>query len=373
MGSRLALLAALLGTAICPALQADGKFYHVDEDVPAGVPYQRAFIIEEDTGETLILQSRYDAGKTGVAGAVGWVVPLPEVPELASMPADTAHAMFSHLAFHTGPHVVTCGEYIWATLGVLLVAIGGLLVVRHHGGAGVALGICGLLILFVLVGSASLGSAGSDGVEVVSEESVGVYDAQVVRASAPEDLIAWLRENGLAYEEADREAFQGYIDRGWRFVVAKVAPDADTADAAYDGLAAPLIMRFETDRLVYPLVLTSLAGGETEVLLYTFSRHRLTCDDRMDLAVAQERDDLWTMFTWPEGGHLSSAHVDPPTFFPEVDTSVYRDEMRNAEGPFKPRYLCKFRGTLKPKQMRTDLYFENAEVDENYREHVWRW
>lgn len=37
---------------------ADGKFY-IHENIPADIPYQRAFIIFHENTETMILQSKY--------------------------------------------------------------------------------------------------------------------------------------------------------------------------------------------------------------------------------------------------------------------------------------------------------------------------
>ena len=64
------------------AALADGKFYS-QEKVPPGLPYQRAFIAHDGARELLILQSKFE----GEAEDFGWVVPLPAVPELASMNA----------------------------------------------------------------------------------------------------------------------------------------------------------------------------------------------------------------------------------------------------------------------------------------------
>jgi hypothetical protein len=83
---------------------ADGKFF-VREKVPAGVPYQRAFLLFHEGRETLVLQSKYDLGKSAAVDSLGWVVPVPAVPEIASAHPDTARHCFLMAAWSTQPNL----------------------------------------------------------------------------------------------------------------------------------------------------------------------------------------------------------------------------------------------------------------------------
>jgi hypothetical protein len=97
----LALLALLAGSM--PVL-ADGKFYWA-EPVPPEVPYQRALLLLDGEQETLILQSKYRVASSAAADSFGWVVPLPPLPELASMDADAAQRLFFYLARLSDPKI----------------------------------------------------------------------------------------------------------------------------------------------------------------------------------------------------------------------------------------------------------------------------
>lgn len=60
---------------------ADGKMYM--EKVLPDIPYQRAIIMFDGGEQTMVLQSKYSE-PTSTASDMGWVIPLPSVPELAS-------------------------------------------------------------------------------------------------------------------------------------------------------------------------------------------------------------------------------------------------------------------------------------------------
>ena len=96
------LILLLLTTTTC--LFADGKMYWKLETVNPEIPCQRALILHKDNTETLFLQSKYSIPETDEELTdLGWVVPLPSVPELASMDAYDASDKFLSLNFYSRP------------------------------------------------------------------------------------------------------------------------------------------------------------------------------------------------------------------------------------------------------------------------------
>ncbi len=154
----------------------------------------------------------------------------------------------------------------------------------------------------------------------------------------------------------DARAFPDHVERDWCFVVAEIgssetSPDGGVVSA---GLAAPLIMRFKTDAVVYPLVLTSLRDRETQVLIYTFGKHRLACDDRMEI--------LWA----------GKPAIGPHSLFgPHQGTELGVESFFRGKGR-AINYLCAFQGTLTPEQMREDFHFERASNDTPHRKQILR-
>ena len=163
-------------------------------------------------------------------------------------------------------------------------------------------------------------------------------------------ILGWLTENGFGFNDNDMQVFKDYVVRGWCFVVAKVEPDQESQyhKIVSDGMVAPIILKFETETAVYPLTLTSTVGSETEILLYTFSENKLTCDGRLTLQYASKKKSTYFMVDL-----LSSAEPETSNLFEDIPEFMY---------------LCKFKKKLKPEEMKTDLEFEFAQDNEPYKE-----
>jgi len=346
---------------------ADGKFFIQVDTVPANVPYQRAFLIFDEGTETLVVQSKYELPESGATDALAWVVPVPSVPELASMDAEVARDFFFMASLSTRPRVRYYSSFLTLALLVLFfvcavatalhaidcyTAKEPLAQKRHRRAFRNAALLTVLLFLVLSTQTFSLGTT-RGGLEVVKSEQVGIYDVTVIRGDSAEAVQDWLRDNGFAFDGKDKATFADYVARGWCFVAAKVSPDAEAEEGqiAAEGMAAPLVLTFATDRPVYPLALTATAGPETEILIYTLTANKLTRGDRLTLRHARKQDS-------PLELHVSTG---PDTHGP-------------MEGlPIKPMMLCKFRGTMTAAQMAEDLVFEPAPDNATYRETIWVW
>ncbi|MCC6697227.1 MAG: DUF2330 domain-containing protein [Candidatus Hydrogenedentes bacterium] len=362
--------------AVAFALQAlaDGKMYGM-EKVPPEIPYQRALILFKDGIETLILQSKYEISPANSVASLGWVIPVPAPPEVASMDPMNADSMFWRLGLRTAPRVTLIKPMIFAAL--------------HYAAAGVAFFAFWLYILtfirrsseqlmgrrrkrarflrisivawlvcfFLFVFAPALHRGrGTEGVDVISEQHVGIYDIRIVRSSNSGDLIEWLNLHEFKFGESDKAAFDTYISNDWCFVAANIKPDEDQEEIeiASDGLAAPLVLRFPHNNPVYPLMLTGTGGFDTEVLLYLASDGKMQCDGRLMLHYARPSTSSMQPFynTKWEGLH-------PEGFFKPGDMDL--------------PYLCKFKGTLTPAQMSQDIVFTPAVDKSDYREHIVKW
>jgi len=357
------VLGVVLGASTA---MADGKMYS-RETVPPEIPYQRALILFRDGTQTMILQSQYRAPNGTIEPSMGWVVPVPAVPQLGSMPADDASRLFSQLGRWTSPRATRLREYAMLAwwVGTVAVTIVALALRLGPWAARVAerrvawdrmamLGIAGCMFSLLLL--PTLGHArGLSSVEVVVEQKVGVYDVQVVRSSDSGGLVEWLNGHAFRFTGADRAAFDSYLARGWCFVVARMDPRADTdaREVVSSGLAAPLIMRFATPRAVYPLALTATGGHDTEVLIYVASQHKMRVNGDLELRHA---------------GYLEGERM-----YDTLRTAIPDGFFSDGELQSGYTSICKFKGRLTPEQMRKDAEFTEAADDEPYRSHEIVW
>ena len=241
--SRLAAIAApmVLILACGPALP-DGAFVRSDysgraraEDITE--PRQKALIIHSDGVEQLVLQVSYK----GSASEFAWVIPTPSPPNVFPVHAPVFHGLS---AFTDG------GVAYWFKPGRAPFSFGG------GGGARASAGVKSLL-----------------DVEVLKEEVVGVYDVSVLRSGDAQDLFEWLKERKYQVPEGLVPLAADYIRRGWVFTAVRVSAGRQAASEQKlkEGTLQSLSFVFRAPEPVYPLKISSLNSGKTEVLLYVLA------------------------------------------------------------------------------------------------------
>jgi len=437
----------LLVCALPQLLLADGKFFSTDV-IPLDVPYQRAVLSFDGNSELLLLQSKYEWKSAASTNALGWVVPVPAVPELGTMKAERANDLLYGLSAESQLNVFHVSEAItslalitffgslviltirwvrlrssstntirWLTrtvmdcaLGILLASVllavlelvlGMVFHVYHMPFLDlvtkcvVLIGFPAAIITFVLcwviigLGSSSVIDSGArngvtrslcmfvtsflalpvlvmlgahfptlktsmtfDSIEVVKEEQVGAYDVKVVKSTDSQKLTDWLNANSFRFGATDTKAFDGYIRRGWCFVVAKLRPERmDKEDGRYtEGLVDPFIFKFAAQQAIYPLALTATTGRETEILLYVLGERKMECGGRLEMTFAGRMD-------------APPFHFYKQSEFPPLLLSVNRTNL----------FLTKFTGRLTAQAMAEDLVLRFASDNRPFRKRVFQW
>ncbi|MBN1675319.1 MAG: DUF2330 domain-containing protein [Kiritimatiellae bacterium] len=347
------------------AALADGKIYGM-ERVPPDIPYQRALILFRDGNETLVLQSKIeDKNHSSTETTFGWVIPVPAVPELASMSAEEAHDTFFRLGLVSRPDVTDISSMVLGVAAALLFvaavaclllcllsfAVPSLKSLRAHRGALARFAVYGIFFLLLagLAMPSFVKARGHAGVDVIKAEDVGIYHMKVIKSTSSADLLDWLKENRFQFSDSDLPTLDQYVRQRWCFVVANVRPGRELGQATrFEGLIDPIILRFPSLSPVYPLALTATTGVNTEVLIYLLADRKMLCGDRLPLLFAGK------LFGGP--GLLGQ---DP--------------EKRLVEWEQEVQYLCKFKANLTPEQMKKDLQFAAAPDNEPYRKHDVQW
>jgi hypothetical protein len=228
------ILIFIMATFFLPSISlADGcLFTQLYKDIYE--PNQLAMIIFDDMVEKIIFQIDYE----GDAKDFAWVIPVPAYPKLFSVEDEIFYELYQ-LTKITPPSNFGCG---W--------------------GAG-----------YPVPGF-------EDGtVHIWEENQVGIYQTVTLSASDPNSLVEWLNDNGYTFPTEGQEILDYYVQKNWFFVAMKIQSDEiiDTT-TYYTAAIQPIGIMFFSEEIVYPLKISSLSvpSGGSEVLVYAFSKERLT-------------------------------------------------------------------------------------------------
>ena len=212
---------------------------------------QKAVIIDMLQGqEILLLQTTYQ----GPAEEFAWVIPVPGLP--GKNDVFPASPEFLDVVFgQTTPRIRTTMDDPVPC-------------VSFAGGSGFA--------------GSLLRTAGFGGhkAEVVVHQrmKVGMYDAAVLSATGAGVLTHWLLDNGFQVPQDATEILATYVEKSWYFVALRIIPDEIPASALVEDVD-PIGIRFETDRLVFPLTISRASSREeTEILLVIMADTAVRCD-----------------------------------------------------------------------------------------------
>lgn len=283
-------LVALAWPAVPRPAHADGCFVWKNEKVDITEPEQKAVIAFKDGWEELTLEVKYE----GPPDEFGWIVPLPARPTLSLGRAR----LFTSLSMRTQePRVGRC-RAAWGL-------------------------------------RATLGGIESDPrVTVLERRQVGIYDAAILGSTSGAVLSDWLRTNAFRAPPHAEAVFDDYARRGWVFVALKIPPaavDSTTGAKLAAGTIQPIRFRFPTPAPVFPLRISSLNRGPTDILIY------LLANDQFVHATCRKAE-------WEERmcGPMRLEYVDPDSHFAADGQPTF--------------FVSKLRARLKPEQME-DLTF----------------
>jgi len=213
----------LLSTA---NLLADGCFLW-NKGADLNEPSQKAIMCFNGEEETLILQVKYEGAPKDFA----WIVPLPAKPEVDVIEDD--QSPFAEISLYTQQ------RNRWGYRGA-------------DSGVGVK----------------------SGKVQVLEQKTVGVYDIAVLASDDAAALTGWLNNNGYAFPEKRSDVLAHYTKKHWVYVAMRISNaslNKSEVKKLNTGELQPIRFTFKTPQLVYPLTISSVNAGETELLLYVLT------------------------------------------------------------------------------------------------------
>ncbi len=117
----------------------------------------------------------------------------------------------------------------------------------------------------------SRGKLDDGGIEIIFHEEIGAHDITVVRVDDSDDFQSWanrfLEDSGISGRVSGRDlsrSVDSYISKGYSFFVLdliQASPERRSVE--------PLIYRFKSDHLYFPLEVSRLASGSVDITLFT--------------------------------------------------------------------------------------------------------
>jgi hypothetical protein len=241
--------AALVGIVLlaqAPKAHACGCFAPPDPSVPIVQAGELIAFHMEEGKVTAHIQIAYN----GPAEEFGWLLPLPSLP---TMDVGTDE-LFVQLIQQTQPLYRLDLEY------------NGDCPFDPNRGGGLGFG-----------DSASPnedagddGDGGGDGYNpLVIRDTVGPYDYAVLRADEKQPMLDWLDANGFFVPAGTDSAVDAYIRPGAYFLALKLLKGNDVGDIQ------PVVVEYESDLPMIPIVLTSVAADpDMPILVWVLGEHR---------------------------------------------------------------------------------------------------
>jgi hypothetical protein len=109
------------------------------------------------------------------------------------------------------------------------------------------------------------------GVEQLGQGVIGPYAYQLLRATEPETLAGYLRNQGYELPVNAASVFGHYTEKNWQYFV--VTRLLDSVGLEYDR-SVGIRLTFASDSAVYPLYISRLSSGYSGVALYVVADHR---------------------------------------------------------------------------------------------------
>lgn len=205
---------------------ADGGYFPPPDYPQMYEPTQEAIVLHNGYRETLIIKPSF----SGDAGAFAWVVPVPAYPEVT----ESDRELFRELYQLTSPQYIAQSS--------------------------------------VGFGGAMMATAESKDVGIYFHErkQVGIYDTVIMSGWDENNFMWWFEKEGFSIPESAKPIIKEYMNKNWIFVVMKIEK------SEYEGEIEPVQFEFDSPNPMYPLRISSVNKGASEIRLYSFTQHRMS-------------------------------------------------------------------------------------------------
>lgn len=121
-------------------------------------------------------------------------------------------------------------------------------------------------------GAMAGGARESKGVTVLERKEEGPYDLAVLGSTSSGELFKWLKENDFRISKDAKASLDYYVQHKFVFVAARIRSgskqNATVSQRLRDGNIAPMHLVFKSPQITYPLKVTSLNRGDSDMEIY---------------------------------------------------------------------------------------------------------
>ena len=262
------LIAAAMLAVPAPAIACGGIFCSPAPQAPGPPVVQAAerIVFAVDGAE---IEAHVQIFYEGDPIDFAWVVPVPSEPELL-LGSD---ALFDVLAAQTRPEFIVTFEETGDCVG----------------SSGCNGGVGGRRTSFApndMAFDSDFADTGywnedvDDGVDIIQQSQVGPFETVTLKADTAEDLLTWLQDNDYQLPDDLDPVLAPYVAGNSYFVALRLQNDAGT------GAIEPLVMRYQGEKGMIPITLTSIAAAEDMALeVYIFGDHRAVPENYLHVEV----------------------------------------------------------------------------------------
>lgn len=285
------LFLVLVGIALIPSsVFADGGVFLDYYRYAVYLPEQKAAIFWDGTNETLILSTKI---RSEDLTNMAWVVPIPSKtkPEIEEGDIQVFYQLADIFTEYKGKgggpsfhplFMVPFGLCLVGSFTSALIYISRKRMVFLFLFIFFALmSVVSFVLSVMYTGALTFTFMGDGGVEPIEIKKVDFYDVATLKATNATALVGWLNGNGYSVPESAVPILQDYCDKEDLYFIANKINLEDRYNSTYerskilyelrDGIATPLKITFQPDEPFYPMKISSINDGRTEISVFVIS------------------------------------------------------------------------------------------------------
>lgn len=309
----------LLFVTFSTNILADGCFvwrWNKKRDITE--PSQKALVCYKDGNETLVLQVKF----SGTASEFGWLVPVPSKPVIKAL--EDNENPFPQLSYYNQKRRNKREKRL---------------------------------------SKSGFGGKDTEKRTVVLEHSFkGVYETAILSSNSSKSLQNWLKTHEFNISEEAKIILDDYINRKWLFAAFKIRTAIDSLELQKlkTGELQSISLKFKTDRPVYPMKISSINKGMTDLQIYTLSEGGLRLSPSGSLPQMLEQ---YEVAEWQKNNrYVKNEKTEHPVV--SIKEIPLAFKAAQAETWTNVRMLA-YRAIILPEEMNSDYWFEFASIKDN--------